>query len=343
MSKIEYVLVTGATGYIGAHIVDELLRRGLRVRGTARSKDKADEMLRARPQFADRLDFAFVKDLTEPGGFGDAVKGVDAIMHTASPVDLDESMDREKEIILPAIRGTEAVLEAAKREPRVKRLVYTSSYAAVITASLLADPPAGLTFTAADWNPITYDEGLSGPPILAYRVGKRDAEARAWRAVREENTHFDLVVLCPPLVFGPVAHPVARTNALNSSVRGLWAVACGADPYPRVPTSVWVDVRDAAYAHVEALLRPEVGNTRFLLASPEPFSYQRAADVMREEFDWAKETVAKGTPGVPAPEWPKGDGKTVSEKLGFTYHTFRESVVDSIRQFKQIEEREKAV
>ena len=58
-------------------------------------------------------------------------------------MDLNENMDREKEIILPAIRGTEAVLEAAKSEPRVKRLVYTSSYAAVITASLLVDPPAG--------------------------------------------------------------------------------------------------------------------------------------------------------------------------------------------------------
>ena len=80
----EYVLVTGATGYIGAHIVDELLRRGLRVRGTARSQHKAEEMLRARAQYAERLDFVLVKDLTEPGGFDDAAKGVDAIIHTAS-------------------------------------------------------------------------------------------------------------------------------------------------------------------------------------------------------------------------------------------------------------------
>lgn len=78
------VLVTGATGFIGAHVVDELLRRGLRVRGTARSKAKAEEMLRARPQFAAQLDFVFVGDLTTRGGFDKAAAGVDAIIHTAS-------------------------------------------------------------------------------------------------------------------------------------------------------------------------------------------------------------------------------------------------------------------
>ena len=87
-SRREYVLVTGATGFIGAHVVDELLRRGLRVRGTARSEAKANEMLRARPQYAGKLDFALVEDLTVPGGFDDAVKGVDAIIHVASVCDL---------------------------------------------------------------------------------------------------------------------------------------------------------------------------------------------------------------------------------------------------------------
>lgn len=262
---------------------------------------------------------------------------------THQPVTLNNDMDREKDLILPAIRGAEAVLLAAKSEPRVQRLVFTSSYAALITAALLANPPAGLTFTAADWNPITYEEGLTGPPILAYRVGKKEAELRMWRCVREEQPHFDLVTLCPPFVFGPVAHPVARTAELNHSMTGLWRIACGDYPYPPVHTSVWVDVRDVATAHVEALLRPEVSNTRFTLASPESFTYQLAADIMREEFDWAKQVVAEGTPGAPVPEWPKGDGWTASEKLGFTYHSFRESVVDSIRQFKEIEQREKAV
>ena len=78
------MLVTGATGFIGAHIVDKLLERGLHVRAVARSKAKADAMLRGRSQYSDRLDFVFINDLTDPNGFDDAVKGVDAIIHSAS-------------------------------------------------------------------------------------------------------------------------------------------------------------------------------------------------------------------------------------------------------------------
>ena len=78
------MLVTGATGFIGAHVIDELLSRGLRVRGTARSETKANEMLRSRPQYAGMLDFAYVQDLTVPSGFDEAVRGVDAIVHVAN-------------------------------------------------------------------------------------------------------------------------------------------------------------------------------------------------------------------------------------------------------------------
>jgi nucleoside-diphosphate-sugar epimerase len=79
-----YVLVTGATGFIGAHVVDVLLNRGLKVRGATRSMGKGKAMLEARPKYASQLDFVQIQDFEKTGVFDEAVKGVDAVIHVAS-------------------------------------------------------------------------------------------------------------------------------------------------------------------------------------------------------------------------------------------------------------------
>jgi nucleoside-diphosphate-sugar epimerase len=81
---IKFVLVTGATGFIGAHIVDALLGHGLRVRGATRSLAKGEEMLKARLHYKEQLEFVKINDFENPGGLAEAVKGVDGIIHTAS-------------------------------------------------------------------------------------------------------------------------------------------------------------------------------------------------------------------------------------------------------------------
>ncbi|RNJ52644.1 hypothetical protein D7B24_003149, partial [Verticillium nonalfalfae] len=80
----QYILVTGATGFIGAHIVDVLLSRGLRVRGATRSLAKGHLMMQSRPQYASKLDFVQVADFAEGGDFAEAVRDVDAVVHVAS-------------------------------------------------------------------------------------------------------------------------------------------------------------------------------------------------------------------------------------------------------------------
>lgn len=81
-----HVLVTGATGFIGAHIVNLLLERGVKVTGTARSEDKAATMSVKHAQETNEGTFHMILtgDLTKPNAFDDAIKGVDAIIHTAS-------------------------------------------------------------------------------------------------------------------------------------------------------------------------------------------------------------------------------------------------------------------
>lgn len=77
----KYVLVTGAAGFIGAHVVDQLLNRGIKVRGATRSLAKGEAMIQARPQFASSLDFVEIDGFENPGRLDDAVKDIDAVIH----------------------------------------------------------------------------------------------------------------------------------------------------------------------------------------------------------------------------------------------------------------------
>lgn len=79
-----YVLVTGATGFIGAHVVDNLLSRGLKVRGATRSLAKGEAMKKSRPQYAEKLDFVQIQDFEKGPDLVEAVKGVDGVIHVAS-------------------------------------------------------------------------------------------------------------------------------------------------------------------------------------------------------------------------------------------------------------------
>ncbi len=111
---IKYVLVTGGTGFLGAHVVDNLLSRGLRVRLAVRNLSKGEAIRDARPQYASKLDLSQVADFTANASFEEAVKDVDGIIHVASPLTFGVQ-DNEKNFLLPAINGVKSVLvEAAQ-------------------------------------------------------------------------------------------------------------------------------------------------------------------------------------------------------------------------------------
>ncbi|KIW20290.1 hypothetical protein PV08_00865 [Exophiala spinifera] len=334
-----YVLVTGATGFIGAHVVDLLLERGCRVRGAARNMGKAQLMKDARPQYADQLDFVQVADFagsSSTSSFTDAVKGIDGIVHLASPLSFKPG-DNEKDVVLPAIQGVKSVLHAAAREPSVKRIVITSSFAAVIDDG--RKEATKFTYTGRDWNPQSYDESIdpTTSPEMAYRGSKKFAELEAWNFIDREKPTFDIVTLCPPMVFGPMRHPVTTLSDLNETSEALWKITSGQD-IPRGIT-FYIDVRDLALAHVEALLRPQCGNRRYTIAAPERYTCTMAADIIAEEFDWGRDRVAKYDTPQEFDETCTLDGEEAARDLGITYRKFRTSVVDFVKQAIEIEKR----
>ena len=132
IQKRDTVLVTCATGYIGTHIVEELLAAGSKVRGTSTTKDKAAYLtsLIDKKFGKGNLEVAEVPDMIADDAYADAVRGASGIVHLASIITF--SADPE-EVIPPTVKGTLNILEAASTEPEVRSVAYTSSSTAALS------------------------------------------------------------------------------------------------------------------------------------------------------------------------------------------------------------------
>jgi dihydroflavonol-4-reductase len=232
------VLVSGANGFIAAHAVEQLLKRGDTVIGTVRDpRDSGkNSALLAMEGAGERLRLV-AADLSGSDPFS-AHMDVDAVLHMASPYVLNVR-DPQRDLVDPAVNGTLAMLRAAAASPRVQRVVMTSSMAAI------TDEPDGRVLTEADWNT---SSSLTRNP---YYFSKAEAERAAWRFMETEKPHFDLVVINPFLVVGP-----AHTQAINTSNQVFVDIIGG--KYPAIMALEWgfVDVRDVANTHLAALDHP---------------------------------------------------------------------------------------
>ncbi|WP_280182627.1 NAD-dependent epimerase/dehydratase family protein, partial [Nocardia cyriacigeorgica] len=126
------VLVTGATGFIAGHVIAELLNHGYAVRGTVRSLTdarKREHLVELAERVGGEIDFA-AADLDRDEGWAAAVAGCDYVLHVASPFP-SAPPDDEQEMIDTAVNGTLRVLRAAAAAGTVRRVVLTSSIAAI--------------------------------------------------------------------------------------------------------------------------------------------------------------------------------------------------------------------
>ena len=174
----KHVLLTGANGFLGTHILSQLLASNFSVRAVVRSQKKADQVRSDQPAASQpNLDFGIVPDITAPGAFDDAVKSdppFDVVIHTASPFLFSAASDNLKDFMIPAKHGTEEILKSIKAHaPGVKRVVMTSSCAAVLD---FAAGDNGKRYTADDWNPSTWDQAVKGDKGVGYRASKTYAE-----------------------------------------------------------------------------------------------------------------------------------------------------------------------
>ncbi|PVF97744.1 NAD-binding protein [Serendipita vermifera] len=312
ISTSSKVLLTGASGFLGAQILKTLLDQGFFVRVAVRSESKTTYIRSHFHEYDGKFEFVIVKDITTPGAFDEAVKGVDGIIHTASPVtDLD--------FIGPAVNGTLEILESAIKEDQVKRVAITSSIVA-----LWGTTQGRVIYTEAS-------EEKDASASTLYAASKTLAEQAAWKFMKESNPKFDLVTLLPSWIWGPNISETAATVTVSNALllKNLKKdVLDELTDEQLLSENFPVDVRDTAKLHVEALLRPNAGGNR-ILTNGHTFTLQHILNILNANPVQGI-TVPKGRPEIlngwePQLQYSK---QASQELLGAEYRSAEESIRD---------------
>jgi dihydroflavonol-4-reductase len=242
------ILLTGISGFIAKHIALKLLNAGYAVRGTVRKMDRRAEVFDAlrphlNPGAEQRLHLVPV-DLTLDDGWIDAMDGINALVHVASPFPLVQP-ENPDELVRPAVDGTLRALRAAQTAG-ITRVILTSSTVAVFNRHKTGVQDEN------DWCDIT------AYGTTPYAISKVRAERAAWDFVQSHPT-MHLTSINPGFVLGP---PLDRHH--GSSISLVTRLLRGRDPaIPRFGFPI-VDVRDVAEMHLRALQRPETAGKRYL-------------------------------------------------------------------------------
>ncbi|RZC62694.1 hypothetical protein C5167_024468 [Papaver somniferum] len=311
------VCVTGASGYIASWLVKFLLQRGYTVKASVRDPNdpKKTDHLRALHGASERLHL-FKANLLEEGCFDAVVQGCEGVFHTASPF-YHGVKDPQAELIEPALKGTLNVLGSCARTPSVKRVVLTSSTAAVLYNGKPRTPEVVVDET---W--------FSDPEVcknaeLWYVLSKTLAEAAAWKYVKEKG--IDMVTINPAMVIGPLLQPT-----LNTSAEAIQKLVNGANAFPNAAFG-WVNVKDVANAHILAFETPSASG-RYLLVE-RVIHYSVIVEILRELYP------AVQLPGRCADEKPFVPTYQVNtertKNLGIDFISMQESLKETVESLKE--------
>eukprot|EP00808_Paulinella_micropora_P001730 g56695.t1 len=241
--KRTVVCVTGGTGYLGSWCVKLCLEKGYEVRVTTRKKEKAKYLLKLFEKQAEDGTLQVFEgcDLNEPASFDHAIRGCEAVLHTASPFYFQNGS--EEKLVKPAVDGTVTVLNACNRLG-VQKVCLTSS-----TAAVYADfGSKGLShvYTGDDWS----DPQVLRDNKLWYPLSKTLAEQTAWAHSKLPGCSYKLAVMCPTLIFGPM---LPGQPHFNTSLSQLASLMDGTKKEIENSSKAMVDVRDVAEAHVSTI------------------------------------------------------------------------------------------
>ncbi len=225
------VLVTGAGGFIGSHLTEDLAKAGAEVRAFVRYNSRSDRgLLDDLPDdLVASLDVRF-GDITDPWSVEDAVKGVDVVFHLAALIAIPYSYVAPASYVAANVSGTLNVLQSV-RNHGVPRLVHTST---------------SETYGTALYTPIDEEHPLQGQsPYSASKIGADKIAESFWRSfgtpvatIRPFNTYgprqsaraviptiiSQAVAGLPELKLGSL-DPVRDLSFVNDTTAGFMSIA----------------------------------------------------------------------------------------------------------------------
>jgi len=309
-------MITGAGGFIAGWVVKKLLEQGVEVHGTVRdlsNEVKTGHLRELDAELPGTLKL-FEADLLVSGSFAEAAAGCDTIFHMASPFVPFNVKNPQKELIEPAVKGTENVLQTANSTASVERVVLTSSVASVMGdptdkarggkgSKVPEDPPI---FTEEDWNE---SSSLQHQP---YSYSKVLAERKAWK-IASAQERWDLVVINPSFVLGPTLSQ--RSDSTSTGMVLQFLNGAFKSGVPDLSFGV-VDVRDVAEAHVQAAVSPKAEG-RHIVSGP-VLSMPEINGIIQKQFP--------GRFALPSKTLPKALLYLFGPFQGFTWRYIRTNI-----------------
>ena len=225
------ILVTGADGFIGSHLTEELVRRGCNVKAFVlyNSFNSWGWLDNTEPELKNKIEI-FSGDIRDPFGVKEAMKGCDVVMHLAALIAIPYSYHSPATYVDTNIKGTLNVVQAAK-ELGVQKVIQTSTSEVYGTAKFV---------------PITEEHPLQGQsPYSATKIGADQIAMSFYQAfdtpvatIRPFNTYGprQSARAVIPTIITQIAkgkrkihlgslHPTRDFNYVLDTVRGFIAVA----------------------------------------------------------------------------------------------------------------------
>ncbi|THF95815.1 hypothetical protein TEA_018230 [Camellia sinensis var. sinensis] len=214
------------------------------------------------------------------------------------------------ELINPALKGTLNVLGSCAKSPTVKRVVLTSSTAAVECIGRPRTP-----------NEITDETWFSDPEFCK----ENKVQDAAWKFAKEKC--IDMVVINPSIVIGPLLQPT-----LNASSAAILELINGSQTYPNVSYG-WINVKDVANAHIQAYEIPSASG-RYCLVE-RIAHYSEVVKILHELYPSFQlpRKVADDKPYIPFHQVSQEKAKT----LGIDFISLEEGlkeIVESLTEKK---------